>query len=160
MDVALILQNPELAFPDRHSRGRCRLPFGFAQGSKGISTFRPGTEPVPSGIVSMGWFPPGHRGIRESAQGHRSNQISSSQSSDVFTHRDYFLLQGPSPVGRSCRFYHFGSECVVRTFRDYGVLDHWTSSSGVHFTDRCGLVYGRLTTDGARNSGRISGGGL
>ena len=160
MDIAFILQNPELAFPDRHPCRLCRLPPDFAQGSRRISEFHPRTEPVPSGIVSMGRVPPGHRGFCQSAESRRSDQVSGSQPFHVFRHGHHFILQGPAPVGRGGRFYHFGTECVVRSFRNHRVFDGRTSSSGIHFADRCSLVYGRLTADGARNFGRIPGRGL
>jgi hypothetical protein len=160
MDVAFILQDPELAFPDRHPCRLCRLPPDFAQGSHCISEFHSRTEPVPSGIVSMGRVPPGHRRICQSAQTRGSDQVSGSRPLHVFRHGHHFILQGPAPVGCRDRFHHFGTKCVVRSFCHHRVFDVWTSSSGIHFADRRGVVYGRLTADGARNSGRIPGGGL
>jgi len=160
MDVASVLSDPELAFTDRHTRRRRRLPADFGKGSKRISEFHPRTEPVPSGTVSMGRFPPGNCGIRESTESRRSNQISGAQSFHFLSHRHHFILQGPAPGSRGCWLFHLGSECLVRSFCDYRVFDRRTSSAGVHFFDRRGLVYGRLTTDGARNSRRISGRGL
>jgi hypothetical protein len=118
------------------------------------------TEPVPAGIVSMGRVPPGHRGFCQSAESRRSDQVSGSQPFQVFRHGHHFILQSPAPVGRGGRFYHFGTQRVVRSFCHHRVFDGRTSTSGIHFADRRSLVYGRLTTDGARNSGRIPGGGL
>ena len=160
MDFASVLPNPELAFAHRHSRGCCRFSADFAQGSKGLSEFYPRTEPVSSRIVSMGWVPPSHCGIRESSESCRSNQISSARSVHLFGHGHYLILQGSAPVGGGGGFYDFGFECFVRSFRDHGLFDRRSPSSGIHFFDCCSLVYGRLTADGARNSGRISGGGL
>lgn len=160
MDVASILQDPELAFTNRNSRGSRRLPPDFAQGSKCLSELHPRTEPVPSGIVSMGRFPPGHRGIRESIKGYGRNQISSAHSFHLFGHRHHLIFQSPAPVGCGGGFYDLCSECLVRSLCNYRLFDHRTSPSGLHFPDRRNLVYGRPRADSARNSGRVSGGGL
>jgi hypothetical protein len=160
MDVAAILQNSELAFTDRHPGGFRRLPPDFAQGSNCLSERYPRTEPVPSRLVSMGRFSPGHRGFRESAESHRINQISSAQSFHLFAHRHYFILQGPATVGGGSRLWHLAAERIIRTICDYCVFDRRTSTAGIYFFDRCRLFYGGLATDGTRHSGRVSGGSL
>jgi hypothetical protein len=160
MDVAPVLQHPELAFTDRHPGRRRRLPPDFTEGSRGISEVHPRTEPVSSGIVSMGRVPPGDRRIRESAESCRDDQISRPSTFHFFSHRHHFVLQGTAPIGCGGWFYYLGAECVVRSFCHHRLRNGRTSSSGIHFTDRRCLVYGRLGTNGSGNSGGISGGRL
>jgi hypothetical protein len=160
MDVGCVLQDPELALTDRHSSGRCRLPVGFAQSSKRLSELHPGTEPVPSRTLSMGRLPPGHRRIREPAQSYRIHQISTAQSSRLFTNGHHIVLQGAAAISGSGRIRDLGVERSVRTFCDHRVPDRRASPAGVHFIDRGGLVYGWFATDSSGNSGRISRGGF
>jgi hypothetical protein len=160
MDVAPVLQHPELAFTDRHPGRRRRLPPDFTEGSRGISEFHPRTEPVSSGTVSMGRVPPGDRRIRESAESCRGDQISPTSTFHFFSQRHHFILQGTASIGCGGRIYHLGAECVVRSFCHHRLCDRRTPSAGIHFSDRRCLVYGRLGTNSSRNSGGISCGRL
>jgi hypothetical protein len=160
MDIWCLLQDPELAFSNRDSCWGSRLSPDFAQGSKRVSAFHSRAESIPARIVSVGWFPSGHRGVCQSTERGGGNQISGSQSFHVFSHRDHFILQSPAQGGRLCRFYHLGSECALWSFRHRGLFDRRTSAPRIHIADCRGLVYGRFTADRTRNTGRISGRGL
>ncbi len=160
MDVAALLQGPELAFSDRHSSWRGRLPSDFPQGSERFPRFHPRTESVPAGTFSMGRLSSGHRGIREFTKSSRGHQISASQSFHLFPHWHYLILQGPAAGGCGGGFHHLRSERVIWPVCNYGLSDRRTSSARIYFPDRCRFFHGRLTADRPRNPGRISGGRL
>ena len=57
------IRSRKLAFSNRDSCWGSRLSPDFAQGSKRVSAFHSRAESIPARIVSVGWFPSGHRGV-------------------------------------------------------------------------------------------------